>query len=424
MSHYNDLIKNDSAIKGLNIIFDSKIIAENINQYLNIQINNLKMTYIRYHPMDRCLVSYVISSDNTKLNIYAKSQKNISLKKNQNYNEDSIQFKFIIDPNVELRSFSYDKKLESLRFFATKEQTKYLFSKLFPENKEFWDSQIEILVYMPEKRLVLKLLTQNGKKIVLKFCKSDDFIKFETTLDAFSSINFPIQKKINSSDIFYSIAYDWIEGTTLYSHLSSESNISEICLHRTGITLAKFHKLEIKNLSSGLSYSEKRIKPENLLSVANQMQFIYSNIFDRTIHTAKKLISILPNESLSLQVPIHGDFSAKNVIMDKNGQIYFIDIDESTMGNNLIDVSKFIANLKYWMIIGNINKKNLSQFTNIFLNSYQNNIKNEISKEILQIYVNLQLFTLLRNPFRLCLDNWKVHTNNILSNIEKFLNKY
>ena len=77
MTSFEDIIKKDSDIKGLNIIFDEKTMVENINQYFGIKIEKLKMTYIRYHPNDRCLVNYDISTSNTKLNIYAKVQEEI-----------------------------------------------------------------------------------------------------------------------------------------------------------------------------------------------------------------------------------------------------------------------------------------------------------------------------------------------------------
>ena len=430
MTSFEDIIKKDSDIKGLNIIFDEKIMIENINQYFGIKIEKLKMTYIRYHPHDRCIVNYDISTFNTKLNIYAKAQK-----KSHNYCENKsqlnlqldkydIQGRFGIDQNVELCSIHYDKNLDSLRSFVTREKTKKLLIKLFPKNKEFWGSQIDILLYMPEKRLVTKLTSQQGKKIVLKFCKRNDFIKFNNTMDALQSINFPIQRKFHSSSSFKSIAYEWIEGKTLYDILCTEFDLGNLCLHDVGIALARFHKLKIKDLSRNLSYSEKRIKPPNLKSIADQINYIYPKIYDRTISATKKLISIIPPDSLSFQNPIHGDFSAKNIIVNKNMQIYFIDLDESSIGNNLIDISKFIAYLNYWVIIDDINKKDLPQLIGTFLNSYKNTIKHEISDHVLQIYVNLQLFTLLRNPFRLCLKNWKIHTNNILKHVEFFLDTY
>ena len=277
---------------------------------------------------------------------------------------------------------------------------------------------------MPEKRLVTKLTSQQDKKILLKFCKRNDFIKFNNTMDALQSINFPIQRKFNSSSSFKSITYDWIEGKTLYDILLTDFDLGNLCLHDVGIALARFHKLKIKNLSINSSYSEKRIRPNNLISIADHIKYIYSFIYDRTISAAKKLISKIPQNTISFQSPIHGDFSAKNIIVNKNMQMYFIDLDESSIGNNLIDISKFIAYLNYWVIIGDINNMDLSKFVSTFLNSYKNTMKYEISDHVLQIYVNLQLFTLLRNPFRMCLKNWKIHTNNILKHVELFLDRY
>ena len=416
---YCDLVQRDQNIPGLKILFDLETLKDILTRYANLSLRKVSITNIRYTPNQRCLVNYTIYTKNSKLNVYAKAHKkdNSQNSKISIYHTDANKIQ-IPSEMVSFSFFPYDKRLKVLKQISKYRQKKELISRTLPDRSDLWEGSFDNLVYLPEKRLITKLVTNTGSKAVMKFC-TQDYEHIKNMSKIFSNINFNLQKEIGHCDELKTIAFEWFDGEILTNILiNRDTKLASKALFETGISLAHFHKLSIQELCNSelISYSVRRIQESSLRELSKNISLLYPEISER-VYALTNLFSKKLEFNGSLKRVIHGDFSPKNVLLSNNHKIVFLDVTECMISNPIFDLSKFISYLYYLFLTDKLIMKNLSRFINSFLDGYRNVIDTDITNS-LETYVMAELFTLLRNPFKLGELDWKVFTERILNTVE------
>ena len=437
-----DLTSEEKKISGLKIILNKHLLTQYLKEYLETIIpENLQMTYIRYKPEMNWLVNYNFKNQEHKINIYAKAygadkeikiQKSIKRKNAIMYDiPGRIHFK---DEGVVFCVFPNDNKLKYLRLVENKESRKELLSNLFPDNSDFWDLCIKFLRYKPERRFVGILSKNSVNFALLRFYTKYDFYKSLKINRLLQSSNLNIPKLLGHSEKFQVLSVGWINGKPLSDILMKDVSLAEKNIYDTGIELSKLHSsniLENNIQNNSLSFRDysNNDNQNTFVSLVDQMKLIYpkhvSTILAISNFLKKKfsMISFMSSREKK-NVIIHGDFYAKQVIIDDNHKkISFIDLDEVCIGDPLVDVGNFIAHLYYMVISKMLTKEKLTLYINQFICGYKNGIKYNISDN-LTLYVIICLFHLLPHSFRHCEINWIEQTNQITSLMETMMNDY
>ena len=437
-----NISNEEKNISGLKIILNKHLLTQYLKDYLEtITTKNLQMTYIRYKPGMNWLVNYEFNNQEHKINIYAKAhgtdkeikiQKSIKRKNAVMYDiPGRIHFK---DEGVVFCVFPNDNKLKYLRLLENKESRKELLNNIFPDNYERWDSYIKFLRYKPERRFVGILSKNSVNFALLRFYTKYDFYKSIKIARLLQSRNLNIPKLLGYSEKFQVLSVGWINGKPLSDILMKDVSLGVKNIYDTGIELSKFHSCNIidEDITTD-SFSFRDYNNDDnqntFVSLVDQMKLICPKNMSTILEISNFLIkkfSVLSSMSLKEKknVIIHGDFYAKQVIIDDHHKkISFIDLDEVCIGNPLIDVGNFIAHLYYMVITKRLTKENLKLFINQFICGYKNGIKDNIFDN-LTLYVITGLFHLLPHSFRHCEINWIEQTDQITSLMDTMMNDY
>ncbi|MGD1834804.1 MAG: phosphotransferase [Nitrososphaeraceae archaeon] len=441
-----DLTDEEKHIDGLKIILDKQLLSTYMRSYLEtITPDNLQMTYIRYKPGMNWLVNYIFENKEHKINIYTKAygydkdikiQKSVRRKTAVSYDiPGRLHFK---NEGVAICVFPNDNKLKYLRYLENKESQRVLLRNVFPDKSNLWDSCIKFLRYKPERRFVGILSKNSVNLAILRFYTKYDYYKSLKIANLFKSSNLNIPRQIGNSDDFYVLSVDWIEGKPLSDILMNDNVYSASKnIYDVGLELSKLHSSydllsndhpHQNELSSFPDYSSN--DDQNiLLSLANQMKLICPNNIESILSISNFLkrkfseISLLSSKIKKTAI-IHGDFYAKQVIIDNNqNKTSFIDLDEVCIGDPLVDVGNFIAHLYYMVISKRLTKDKLPLYIHEFICGYKNGIK-KYTFDNLTLYVITGLYLLLPHSFRHCEIDWIKRTDEIIILMEKMIHNY
>jgi aminoglycoside phosphotransferase (APT) family kinase protein len=420
-----DLVQRDQAITGLRIILDPEVFTRLLGPYLaGMRIKNAQITYIRYKPDTRCLVNYNLNTGKTTLNVYAvahgndKAVKINNVRSRKTVNRYGIPGRIIFeDEGILIWVFPNDSKLKALRALDDDKKQKRLLKELLPDRPDLWHGAFKMLNYKPERRFVAVLQTKSGPQAVVRFYNSGDYHKALTIANAFHSLpNLSIPRKIGSSDDHKVLVFEWLEGQVLSDVLGGDYEVAMRVIHETGVALAGFHLQEVGQLPGDI----KTEKAEKLQALADSMKLILPHLSTRALAAASHLASKFSLDAE--RKPIHGDFYAKQVLINNNKQTSFIDLDEAMLGDPRADLGLFIAYLKYMVLSGRLAENRLPTFTQSFLNGYYRIMGKEQLGD-LHPYVAAGLFQLLPHPFRHCEKDWIMWTEQILNMVESEISK-
>ena len=422
-----DLVHRDRAIIGLRTILDPDTFQRALRPYLvGMRIENLQMTYIRYKPGTRCLVNYRLDTGETSLNVYAvahgcdKAIKIHNVRKLKTVNKYGIPGRIILeDQGIVISVFPNDSRLKAMVFLDDNEKQKELLSKLLPDRPDLWNGTFQMLNYKPERRFVAMLQTKSDPQAVVRFYKPSDYHKSIIIAKAFhSASHLRIPRKIGCSDHHRVLVFEWLEGQVLSNILNGNYEIAVRAIYDTGIALAEFHLQGVADRA--IPWHTETEKAENLLALADSIKFLLPHLSTRVLELAHHLASSFSFESI--RRPIHGDFYAKQVLVNDDKQVSFIDLDEAKIGDPRVDLGLFIAHLRYMVLSGRLVESRLPILTEAFLSGYQQTMGKELLND-LHPYVAVGLFQLLPHPFRHGEKEWITWTEQMLNMGESEISK-
>jgi aminoglycoside phosphotransferase (APT) family kinase protein len=421
-----DLVHRDPAIIGLKTILDPDTFLRVLRPYLGgMRIENLQMTYIRYKPGTRCLVNYRLDTGETSLNVYAiahgydQAIKIRNVRKLKMVNKYGIHGRIILeDQGIVISVFPNDRRLKALVFLDDNEKQMELLSKILPDRPDLWDGTFRMLNYKPERRFVAMLQTKSGPQAVVRFYKPSDYQKSIMIAEAFHSVaHLHIPRKIGCSNHYSVLVFEWLDGQVLSNILNGNYETAVRAIYDTGVALAEFHLQQVDRL---MPWSIETEKAENLLALADTIKFLLPHLSTRVLELAHHLANSFSFESI--RRPIHGDFYAKQVLVNDNKQVAFIDLDEAKIGDPRIDLGLFIAHLRYMVLSGRLAESRLPLLTEAFLSGYQQTMGKELLND-LHPYVAVGLFRILPHPFRHGEKEWVMWTEQILNMAESEISK-
>jgi Ser/Thr protein kinase RdoA (MazF antagonist) len=421
-----DLVHRDPAITGLRTILDPDTFLRALRPYLGgMRIENLQMTYIRYKPGTRCLVNYHLDTGETTLNVYAiahgcdEAIKIRNVRNRKTVNRYGIPGRIILeDQGIVISVFPNDSKLKALVFLDDNEKQKELLSKLLPDRPDLWDGTFRMLNYKPERRFVAMLQTKSGPQAVVRFYKPNDYHKSIIIAKAFHSVaHLHVPRKIGCSNHYRVLVFEWLDGQVLSNILNGNYETAVRAIYDTGSALAEFH---LQQVDRPIPWRTETEKAENLLALADSIKFLLPHLSTRVLELAHHLASSFSFDSM--RRPIHGDFHAKQVLVNDDKQVSFIDLDEAKIGDPRIDLGLFIAHLRYMVLSGRLAENRLPILTEAFLSGYQQTMGKELLDD-LHPYVAVGLFQILPHPFRHGEKEWKSWTEQILNMVESEIDK-
>lgn len=417
----SDLIRRDSALKGLRIVLDPERLAETLRPHVhNNQLCGVKVKYVRYKPETSCLVSYHMElGDGTSQEVYAKAVKNDAVnklrktyRKFEGYGSGIPNVINFEDDAISIFTFPCDGKINALPEILNIPSRSHFLRKLLPSYPDLWDANLECIRYKPEQRFVGRLRGREDYEVKIKFYAPSWYPSSSLNAKVLSSRGvLRLPKRIGRSSRYQTVVFEWMRGCLLKDIIQGPTldfNLMEI----VGAALSEIHSQNV----NGLHYITRYDESTSLLLAAADLGFIFPDLKKRIDEIAMR-ISIALESTPPLNRPVHGDFNSEQILIDNN-QAIVLDLDNATFSDPAADLGLFFAHLEKDSLNGTISQSELDSAKESLLKGYEsasgnlpNNIKLYTAIGLLRIATD---FHKSINRFGEYHDNWIKITELVL----------
>jgi aminoglycoside phosphotransferase (APT) family kinase protein len=249
-----------------------------------------------------------------------------------------------------------------------------------------------------------------GKTILLRFERDKNSEKgFELSLKLYEALKGNSRVNLPNPLFFmpeYNLqAFEWVEAEK-FSELLRGSD-PELWVKRAALVLSELHSCKVLGLPEHkASLHKDRIQhTADLLAHANQ------DIKNISEEIARRLNSIPVGEAGFAAGFVHGDFHQGQLLV-ADRRSYVLDLSRSYLGDSTADVGNFLAQLKYWHIIGRL--KNIGALEQLFIGSYKSSGNVKVPEQRLKYWKTIGLFELAMREFRRMKPDWPIMCEKLL----------
>ena len=400
------LVRRDPALAGLACVLDGDLLADRLRLALTgEEIMRVRPLYARYKPATSCLVGLRIISrgdagDDLEVDAYAKAHRRDHGGKADKaltradpanpWSRDAVD----AGDDVVVSFFPNDRKLAAGAVLSDPRRRRRLFSKLLPDRPDAWDGELHALRYKPERRYVARLDTTAGPAAVLRWYDQDDFRHAETGARAFrSGVGVRVPRLLGVSPRHRVLAIEWLSSGP--SPVPLDATCPPAAFEAVGHALARLHRQPVGPLPSLTRHHEAAL----LASSAEAVAAVVPDLAADARCLATRLSASL-RDLASIRDPIHGDFSADQVVLGDGG-VGIVDYDAAAMGDPASDVGLFHANLLVDVVQGRVTRPRADRQIAALLAGYRSAARcADAAESRLGLYTAAWLLRVATEPFR------------------------
>ena len=393
---------------GLRLLLDEAAVSRTLQAQLpEIELRNVRASYVRYKPGTNCLVAYKLSFDGEDRDVYAKAYAAADREKLRVANSALTGGKWMPQGtwvlegcNVAVSFFPSDRKLKSLARVVDQLSSRRLARKLLPHRADLWNSRVKTLRYKPERRFVGRIDSEDGKpRALLKVYGDDSFDSALTNSLAFKSrARVRIAHMLGVHERHRAIAFEWINGQTLDEIISNGGSAAAISA--TGEALAKLHGQS----PVGLRRRTRTMEARALFEVARGISYLAASHTAIATSLAKDINHVLGESDRAVR-PVHGDFYASQVLI-ADDEAAILDLDEAAWGDPLSDLGNFLAHVQREHVRGRVSAPRVQEIEAALLEGYCRTSARSIQPRLLATHTAASLLKLTHDPFRQREQNW------------------
>ena len=419
------LCYRDKSILGLKSILQPEEMLYAIKNHGFPHAKEVKLDYLRYKPLRRCIGLFHVEWG--ELTSHVKSMMVATAMNEEGWSKfcatravNAIAQGGILLPDIRtsLEWFPNDHGLKNVAKLLNRTSCSKVTRRILKAD-HLESVQIDTLAYKPARRHVACVSTKEKKLCTLKTYTNRGF------LDADWRIRFAIESKLadfrllNCNEHYSSIATSWIEGETLIQRLRSQPVESTI-LARAGSDLASWHESSKLCLDRFPGNNNSRAMDTSLSELAEDIGVLAPSLSSRAKCIAGEIASRLAHLPWSIDL-IHGDFYAKQVILDPvMDTLHFIDFDQIKVGDRYEDVGNFVAKNVWQEVHEGMNDNSYASLNQEFLDGYSSRF-GLFDEERLRVHVAAAIFRCAPHAFRRGLDDWTQCTERLLDRADDWL---
>ncbi|GMT41708.1 MAG: hypothetical protein IEMM0002_0119 [bacterium] len=419
-----ELAQRDYKLPGLATLLDPHAFLTSLKDALpDREFGAIEAKYLRYKPGTNCLAAYNVFIDGDKTVVYAKAYGGDAKVKLGKAQKRSETLRVSFPRNIALEKskitvcfFPNDNKLKSLWKLFDQEKRLEFLPSIFPDQPDYWNSELSSLRYKPERRYVARM-SVGGKNIgALKAYTEKGY----SDSDAGSKNNikterFRIARQTGCSGKYYVRVFEWLNGCPLGDVLLDGGH-SATLLKAVGKAAAELHL----NSVGDAGILTKEMESKRIAEVANGMASLYPAAGKRFLDCSGKISRQLLARNYRSAF-IHGDFYADQILVDGN-ILGLLDLDRACYGDPAGDLGLFVAHLEREVLRNNLTPETLRRFKEAFCAGYLSVGESSVLEDV-DLFTAAGLFRLLPEPFRYRENNWRQITENQLDRIEELMKK-
>ncbi|HKE89408.1 MAG TPA: phosphotransferase [Gemmatimonadales bacterium] len=422
----SDLARRDRDLPGLATVLDPDAFVAAVRRASpRADVRSGRLRYLRYKVHTLCRASYVVDAGGEEVDLDVRACRPDEL--GELLAEEGARWLetgplglgriLLADQAVVVTVFPNDLKLPALRHLMEAEQLPLALQETLPDRPDLWEGTLRGLAYRPERRFVAELRA-DGQRAVLKAYTRRAYARSKHNVGAFVSRGpLRLARLYGYSDARRLIAFEWLPGETLLASFAAPE-IDRAIVAETGAALAMMHDEQPEGLPAWTREDEVGA----IANVAEEIGFVSPTLAGKAELLARRIASEIA-EAPPLHLPMHGDFSAGQVLVAPHPQaghrVAIIDLDGACRGDPADDLGNVLAQAERQVLDGAHATDWLEDFTTALLDGYSSATVRPFPDRV-QLYTALGLFRKARLPFRTREPDWPQRTAAILERAESF----
>lgn len=402
-------VDSDPELPGLGLLLDDDAFAEALCQCCpNAGLQGATANYVRYKRGVSCLVGYTLNVRGEQHPCYARAHTRAARAKMQKPSAlDAAPgplgpgIIMLGEMCVVVHVFPNDYELRVLRRLAQPEHKDRLFASLLPKRPDLWDGDLTLLRYKPERRYVARLAAPGAAGARLKFYRPSEFrVALNAAKRFTNNVGFRIAPPIGWSRRHAALSFEWMAGDPIHALLPCSESAAHELGGRIGLALAQFHAQHVR-LSARIGHATLI---ERLHESSAAIAALLPDLEPEASALVRRLAEKLNPDAHFTPMSIHGDFSRDQLLFDGD-TIVLLDLDRAAIGDPMIDIGRFWADLEADALAGRINRETGDSLVDGVIEAYSRDAGNA-SRERARWHAAAGLLHVAVEPFRLRDSNW------------------
>jgi thiamine kinase-like enzyme len=411
-----DLLARDRSIPGLAVLLDPLHLADQIQAAITTPSFDLEGAYLRYKPGTNCLAGYRVRVGEQHTWLYAKAYAEPTGKLRRALIDPGINGplgfgRFVLPAwQIEVACLPNDWRIIGAQALFDADQRLAVLGKLLPGLAGPFD--LELLVYKPERRMVVRV-DQGGQPVaVIKLYTADGYRAAYRAAQSFrGTTRLQLPRLLGTLESAAMLAFAWESGQPLPHALQHGQPAAD----RVIAALSDLHAQP--DLDLPVMPAEHPIQA--VAAAIAALGQIQPSMAVPLATLAEQFRQILP--CTRNFCPIHGDFYAKQVLLGDSAAV-LLDLDEAAYGDPRDDLANLIAHLERDQLRGVLSEAQLVQARSAYTEAYaQQHRSAEPALAELHVLVAARLLRLALDPFRHREANWPQRSQALVQRAQQIL---
>ncbi len=403
----------ESELVGVRALLDSDSTLQIFNE-CGIQAGDKPSTeYVRYKPGRRCISLIQTSFGETLQHFVLTAFPKLRFHKQQSQLIDAeIQGKSwqVPDHRIRIDRFPFDPQLRHIEKCFDENERNRLLRRILGSVSQHYPLRLETLAYKPGRRFVAagsvvgESTASVETRYTFKFCTRTQFNPTLVRLRALRSLDIELPAIIAENEHYSAIALGWKSGKNLADCIAEDHAVESV-FFEVGRQIARLHRCPLP--PSAVS----AVAAHDLSELAEFIGFLtpeLANLATEAIRQTRAKLNDLP----IVFAVIHGDFYAKQVIVDSDA-VKFIDFDQAGVGNPYQDIGNFVAKLVWQSIQLGRDFSTASKQATAFLLGYRRH-SGVFCEFAYRAHLAAGLLRCVTHPFRRATPNWPSTTREFI----------
>lgn len=421
--HDAQVVEREPHVPGVRLLFDGDAFLAALQSHCpELGATRAKPWYARYKPATSCLVAFQVDTARGPLELYAKAYRKDDRPKLEkaargtNDRHPSLRSPVVFEEAATLvRLFPDDGEIPALPYLADPARLSELLGKVLPDGIDCSACTTRRLAYKPERRFVAQIFDGGGiPRAVLKLHSQAGFERMSRNAKVIQSGRvLRVAQRLGRSERYSALALEWMDGELLVDRLAA-GDLDPARIALVGQALAELHAHPTKKLAKA---DTRRKEADSLLQIADAIAHAHPPAAPRVRSLAGRLADWLLKRPVGDET-IHGDFYAKQVLLQDGGTVAYLDLDEVRRGDPSIDLGNFAAHLERHALAGRLDLRRVDPIMSALRQGYAD-AGGVGGDEAVRMYTAVCLLRLTPQPFRDRQLGWPKHIDRLVERTEE-----
>ena len=416
MPHDAAVAARDLGLPGLGLLLDADRMAETLTALLpDCGIEQMRPSYLRYKPETSCLAGFTAATPHGRIDLSAKAyrprryaiERARPLPAGLRSAVGPVAL-YLDDQAVLVCLVPYDRELGALPWLVDTNRRRALLEKLVPDLASFdW----RLLRHKPGRRHIGVLEEAGVACAIVKLYTEAHFAQARLGARFAAGIGGPAL--LGSSSRHGILASAWQPGRSL-ADLDPDDPEARRSAATAGAALAAVHDRRSGDLPPRTLGDESRA----VTAAARSLARLAPDLAERTLRLADRMAALILDLPERM-VPLHGDFSADQVVVGADG-VQLIDWDRAGTGPRALDLGSFIARLEADALPagGALPGEIVAAFTDAYAGAAGRR------PHALRVWTAVALLRLASEPFRQRRSDWPDLALALLDRVERHADRH